>query len=141
MKRITIFASMLFCSLAPQVHAQGRCSNADLRGVYSFVASGTIVNVTGLPPGPFAANGLGVYAGDGSVSGVIQVSLNGTMLNTTWHGTYVVNPSDCTATKAVTLDANGATLHFFITAADDFRELRFVATDTGTAISGTAGKQ
>jgi hypothetical protein len=47
----------------------------------------------------------------------------------------------CTAIKTLTLDANGATLHFFITAGDNFADLRFVATDTGTAISGTARKQ
>jgi hypothetical protein len=141
MKRIIIFAGMLLCSLAPQIYAQGQCSAADLHGVYSFVASGTIVSVPGFPSGPFAAAGRTVYAGDGTVSGVIQISLAGTMLNSAWHGTYVVNPSDCTVTKTVTLDANGATLHFFITAGDDFRELRFIATDTGTAITGTAGKQ
>ena len=49
MKRITIFAAMLLCVMAPRIHAADanhgdeRCSNADLKGVYSFVASGTLV--------------------------------------------------------------------------------------------------
>jgi hypothetical protein len=140
MTRLAIFANLLIWSIVPQLTA-AECSNADLRGDYSFVVSGTIVSVPGLPSGPFAAAGKGTYEGNGNVSGAIQISLSGTMLSSAWHGTYIVNPSDCTVTKAVTLDVNGATLHFFITAGDDFKELRFIATDTGTALTGTARKQ
>jgi hypothetical protein len=140
MKKLTVFAIVLICGIASQLNAQ-ECSNADLRGVYSFVSSGTIVSVPGFPDGPFAAAGKTIYDGDGNASGLIQISLAGTIVSSTWHGTYKVDPSNCTVTKALTVDAVGATLHFFITAGDEFRELRFVATDPGTAITGTARKQ
>jgi hypothetical protein len=50
MKKITtMLVALLLCAIPPQVradgqnHAETRCSNADLRGAYSFVASGTFV--------------------------------------------------------------------------------------------------
>jgi hypothetical protein len=141
MNKLSVFASLLISVLVPQVRAQSGCFNFNLQGDYSFVASGTIVNAPGLPAGPFAAAGKTTYDGDGNASGVIEISLAGTIVLSTWHGTYKMDPATCTATKALTLDVNGATLHFFITAGANFTELRFVATDTGTAISGTAKKQ
>src|SRR5580704_17677534 len=80
MKRITIVAGMLLLSIVPRIHAQDqvhekdRCSNADLRGIYSFVASGTMSGV-----GAFATAGQTTYEGNGNVSGLIQISLNGTV--------------------------------------------------------------
>jgi hypothetical protein len=142
MKRITIIAGMLLCGLVPRIHAQDqvhekdRCSNADLRGVYSFVASGTMSGV-----GAFATAGQTTYEGNGNVSGLIQISLNGTVTPVLpWTGTYSVNPDNCTATKTAFIRGVG-TVHFFVTAGDRFNELRFIATDNGTAISGTARKQ
>jgi hypothetical protein len=137
---LTVFAAVLMFALAPQVRADSPCSNADLKGDYSFVASGTI-NVPGLPVGPFAAAGMTHYHGDGTADGVIQVSLNGNQLFSKWTATYSVDPSTCAITKTITLEANGVKLDFFITAGDDFRELRLIATDPGTAITGTARKQ
>ena len=127
-------------ALAPQVRAGDGCSVADLKGDYSFVVSGTLNASSGLPAGPFAAAGKTTYHGDGAADGVIQISLNGTQVSSPWSATYAVDSSDCTFTKAITLQVGG-TLHFFITVGDDFRELRFVGTDTGTAITGTARKQ
>jgi hypothetical protein len=137
---LSAFAALLMFALAPQMRASGECSAADLKGDYSFVASGTI-NVPGLPVGPFAAAGKTHYHGDGTADGVIQVSLNGNQLFSKWNATYTVDSSSCTITKTITLEANGVKLDFFITAGDDFRELRFIATDPGTAITGTARKQ
>ena len=45
---LTVFAALLMFALATQVRADSPCSNADLKGDYSFVASGTI-NVPGSP--------------------------------------------------------------------------------------------
>src|SRR5262249_29662615 len=110
------------------------CSNADLRGLYSFVASGT------LGSSPFVAAGQTKYDGNGSVHGLIQISVNGNVTQVIeWTGFYSVN-SDCTVTKTATVPGIG-TLHFFVTAGDNFKELRFMATDPGTTISGTARKQ
>jgi hypothetical protein len=142
MKKMTVLASILLCSLVPSLHAQedfhtqDQCSNADLHGVYSFVASGTMAGV-----GAFATAGQTKYDGNGKAKGLIQISLNGNVTAVTpWTGSYSVNPSNCTVAKTVSIPGIG-TVHFFGTAGDRFKELRFIATDSGTAISGTARKQ
>lgn len=142
MKRFTIFASMLLCAMVPEIqaqnqfHGQNQCSNADLRGAYSFVASGTMNGV-----GAFATAGQTRYDGNGDATGLIQISLNGNVTPVIqWTGTYSVDPDNCTVTKTVTIPGIG-TVHFFGTAGDRFKELRVIATDSGTAISGTARKQ
>jgi hypothetical protein len=147
MKRFMFFCSVLMSIsiMAPKAWADDEyaCSNADLRGLYIFVASGTVTgtNPDGLPPGVFVATGKTVYDGNGKASGLIEVSLNGTIVASAWQAAYDVDPSNCTGTKALTPDVSGKTVHFSITFGDDFRELRFIATDAGTAISGTARKQ
>ena len=146
MKKLAVFASLLISAVVPQVKAEDGCSNADLRGVYSFVASGT------LGGSPFATAGQTTYDGSGNASGLIQISLNGTILPSAapskWTAVYTVDPSTCTATKTITLPTDpslgplsGAKLAFFITAGAEFNELRFIATNTGAAITGTARKQ
>ena len=135
MKRLATFAALSVLGLmVPHANAQRLCNNAELVGGYSFVASGTF-GTNG-----FAAAGQGFYDGNGGVTGVINMSVGGTVTGPiTWTGTYVVNP-DCTATKTVVIPGIG-TVHFFITAGNGFAELRFIATDTGTVISGTAQRQ
>jgi hypothetical protein len=134
MKNLTVLASMLILGIVPQVHAQDSCNRTNLSGVYSFVASGTLGSA------PFAAAGQTTYVGDGSVSGSIQVSVNGTVTPVLpWSGTYTMNP-DCTANKTANIPGVGA-IHFFITFGNSFNELRFIATDPGTTISGTARKR
>jgi hypothetical protein len=141
MKKITMFVGMLLCALAPQVraadpiHREDRCSNADLRGAYSFVASGTFGTA------PFATAGRTIYDGRGNAEGVIQVSVNGGLTpRLDWSGTYTVDPATCTATKTANIPGLGA-VDFFVTFGDGFRELRFIATTPGATISGTAKKQ
>ena len=149
MKQPIILASLLFAFLAPTAQADDRCSNGELHGVYSFSAAGTIVaNPSPLPAGPFVAAGRTTYDGNGNASGVIQISLNGSIVPpgqaSTWIGTYAMDPSTCTTTKTLTITSGplaGVSLHFFITAGSGFSELRFIATDQYTAISGSARKQ
>jgi hypothetical protein len=72
-------------------------------------------------------------------TGLIRISVNGNVTQVIeWRGVYSVNP-DCTVTKTAVVPGLGA-LHFFVTAGDNFKELRFMATDPGTTISGTARK-
>jgi hypothetical protein len=48
----------------------------------------------------------------------------------------------CVLTKTITVkDYGPLTISFFGSAGDDFKELRFITTDSGTTISGTARKQ
>ncbi len=148
MTKVTMFVGIILCAaLAPQVgaahqtqqedrvHRDDRCSNADLRGVYSFVASGTFGTA------PFATAGRTMYDGHGTVEGVIQVSVNGDLTpRLDWSGTYTMDPATCTATKTANIPGLGA-VNFFVTFGDGFKELRFSATNTGATISGTARKQ
>jgi hypothetical protein len=82
---------------------------------------------------------------------LIQISLSGNVSPVLpWSGTYSVNPENCTATKTAVIpgapygpggEPVTLTVHFFFTAGDNFKELRFIATDPETTISGTARKQ
>jgi len=146
MKKLAVFASLLISAIVPQVNAEDGCSNADLRGVYSFVAAGTFAG------SPFAAAGQTTYDGSGNAAGLIQFSLNGAILPSAapskWTAFYKVDTSTCTATKTINLPADsslgplsGAQLPFFITAGAGFSELRFIATAPGTTITGSARKQ
>ncbi|HEV1287272.1 MAG TPA: hypothetical protein VNU44_18275 [Bryobacteraceae bacterium] len=140
MRKLAILAGMLIAIGAPQVKAQSICFASHLQGTYSFVASGTFGGAG------FAAAGYGTYDGNGGVNGVIQASVGGTVTPVLpWTGSYVVN-TDCTATKTITipgLGPNGTplTVHFFITAGSAFSELRFIATDPTTVITGTARRR
>ena len=134
MKKLTILAGVLISSIMPRLYAH-ECSNADLHGVYSFVASGTFASAA------FATAGLTTYDGKGGVTGLIQISLGGKLTPViAWSGTYTMDPENCTVTKTGNIPGVG-TVHFFVSGADDFRELRFIATDPTTTISGTARKQ
>jgi hypothetical protein len=134
MKKLAVFASLSILGMVPQVHAQNSCNQINLQGVYSFVASGTLGSA------PFVAAGQTTYDGAGAAAGSIQISMNGTVTPVlAWSGTYTMNP-DCTATKAANIPGLG-TIHFYITWGDQLNELRFIATDPGTTISGTARKQ
>ena len=144
MTKPTVFAvsaGLLMFALAPQVRADDECSVADLRGDYSFILSGTIVSGAV----PVVAAGKTTYHGDGNADGVIWVNLNGMQYFSNWDATYTLSPlAPCTFTKTLTLKGPGlpgAVFNFAITAGDDFRELRFVDTDMGKAITGTARKQ
>ena len=86
MKKLTIITAMLISVVVPEIRAQDSCSNSNMRGQYSFVASGTFGGA------PFAAAGYGIYDGHGNVQGVIQTSSNGNVNPATgWTGTYSVN--------------------------------------------------
>ena len=144
MKKITMFAALLLCVMTPRLYAADgknsdeRCSNADLKGVYSFVASGTFGGQA------FATAGQTTYDGHGNAGGLIWVSLNGVVTTTVreWSGVYTMDSATCTVTKTANISGGEfPPITFFVTAADDFRELRFIATNQGAAISGTARKR
>jgi hypothetical protein len=108
------------------------------------VASGTFGGA------PFAAAGYGIYDGHGNVQGVIQASSNGNVNPAAgWTGTYSVKPMTagagqtvCVLTKTITIPGyNNLVVSFFVTAADSFKELRFIATTASATVSGTTTKE
>jgi hypothetical protein len=120
------------------------CNISNLHGQYSFVASGTINGQ------PYASAGQTIYHGDGTAEGVIQVSIGGNVYPVaTWTATYTATatPTDsgatvCVVTKRITIPAYGGLVaNFFVTASGDFKQLHFIATDTGSTITGTATRE
>jgi hypothetical protein len=93
-----IFLTMLHVGLAPAARAQDErtCSNASVAGKWGFTTNGTVVGI-----GP--RDSLGVFMLDGAgnlLNGKATSSLNGSVTDETFSGTYTVNP-DCTGKLAI----------------------------------------
>jgi hypothetical protein len=102
---------------------------------------------TGVVGGPFAGSfaAAGQFSADedGDFSGSDTRSFNGTIIPRSFTGTAVVNPN-CTgsATLTVTTPANVfPPFHLEFVLDDHTQEARFVQTDPGTVITGSARKQ
>jgi hypothetical protein len=138
----TVFVALLgatLLSLAPSIRAQdeGGCSIASVAGKWGFTTNGAVVGI-----GP--RDSLGIFTLDGAgnlVHAKATSSLNGTVTDETFSGTYKVNP-DCTGQFAIEIfDLSGnklltATLNIVID--DNGRELRAMFTSAvlpdGTAL-------
>jgi hypothetical protein len=136
MKRVTLHTAMsitLFATLylyaAPTLRAQddAGCSNASVAGKWGFTTSGTVVGI-----GP--RDSLGIFTLDSAgklVNGKATASLNGTVTDEIFSGTYSVNP-DCTGKLSIEIfDLSGnellaATLNLVFD--DNVRELRAIFT-------------
>jgi len=83
-----IFAAGLIASMAAPAHAGDRpCSLARAAGNWSLTDQGTVVGV-----GPRTAVGTFTLDGNGDLTnGVATSSLNGTIADETFSGTYTVN--------------------------------------------------
>src|SRR2546425_671186 len=94
---ISRFALVLLvaASVGQALHAEPHCSNADLKGVYGMLATGTIVIApAGVPIGPFARAGRVVADGRGNIAVANTASYNGFILAESYNATYTV-ASDC----------------------------------------------
>lgn len=144
MKRISvamIFAALLFVAAAfapnnsPRIQAAATvradggvgCSLASVAGNWGFTSNGTVVGI-----GP--RDSLGIFTLDGAgnlVNGKATASLNGSVTDETFAGTYSVNP-DCTGKLGVVIsDLSGnkiltATLDLVFD--DNVRQLRAIFT-------------
>ena len=119
-------AAMSF-ALGPQsLWAAPLCpfGNATLHGTYSVSGGGTVVGL-----GPVTSVGEVTYDGKGNSNAVYTASLNGKIVPVIVAGTYTVNP-DCTAT------AVEASSHFNFVITPDGNTVWWMATDTGTVLSG-----
>jgi hypothetical protein len=115
------------------------CSNETLEGCYGTEITGSIVAFG--PVGPVADVGVLTFDGDGNVSQVSTVSLNGTILQgRASTGTYVVNP-DCTGSLALHLPppAGESSLNFVIV--NKGKELNLINTGNGRVLAGVAKRQ
>lgn len=112
------------------------CTNALVQGAYAYAISGWVTS-SGLHA--FADNGKLVANGQGTFSGVSNSSLDGDISQRTLTGTYRVN-ADCTG-SAIFRDTLGNVLGLDFSLAGAGRQIQFIETDAGTAISGIAMRQ
>jgi hypothetical protein len=121
----------------PVVHADGLsgCSTERAAGRWGFTDSGTVVGI-----GPRTA--VGVFALDGNgnlLNGVATSSLNGSVAEETFSGTYTVNPN-CTGTLSVGIYVSGSlsyTVTLNLAFDDDMKALRGLFTSAVVEPSGT----
>jgi hypothetical protein len=138
--RITmaIILGAAFLSLAPRTRAQDErgCSSSSVAGRWGFTTNGTVVGI-----GP--RDSLGIFTLDGTgnlLNGKATSSLNGSITDEMFSGTYSVNP-DCTGKFSIEIfDLSGnklltATLNVVFD--DNVRELRAMYT-SAVLPSGTA---
>jgi hypothetical protein len=126
---MAILLGATLLSLAPAMRAQDErgCSNASVAGRWGFTTNGTVVGI-----GP--RDSLGIFTLDGAgnlLNGKATSSLNGSVTDETFSGTYSVNP-DCTGKFSIEIfDLSGnklltATLNIVFD--DNVRELRAMYT-------------
>ena len=123
---VAALVAMAFALCPPSLHATPLCplENATLHGTYSVSGGGTVVGL-----GPVTAVGEVTYDGKGNSNAIYTASQNGTIVPVIVPGTYTVNP-DCTAT------AVEAASHFNFVVTPDGNTVWWMATDTGTVLSG-----
>lgn len=107
------------------------CTNATLIGSYAYSRTGNFVFL-----GPVAANGVITLDGQGNLFGSDTASINGQVSQRDLKGAYEVR-ADCTGeAKFAFNDREGVTIEFQIV--DRGKEFRFIQTDTGTIVTGSA---
>jgi hypothetical protein len=145
MKRSTIaktFAivavSTLALCIAPTAQADDKgCSNATLQGTYAYTSTGTITSPPDLA-GPIAEVGAETFDGKGGTAATATLSSDGTILQLTITGTYLVNP-DCTGTMTLqVVSPFQATIDVFFVVDNGGDEFQGMETDSGFVITRVA---
>jgi hypothetical protein len=132
---------VLALCVAPAAKADNKgCSDATLRGSFSFNGTGFIIS----PPvvaGPLAEVSTLVFDGVGAVTSATgSQSQNGNIGPVTQAGTYAVN-NDCTGTFMVTISPGGFVAHYLFVIDQSANALQIICTDSGVVFSGTARRQ
>lgn len=134
------FAAVLAIGLLPQskIHAQGGCTLQTLNGPYAYQDNGFYGTPTGT--GFFASSGVITADGLGGFTSIDTVSQNGVITrNRTQSGTYQVTPA-CTGSIAY-IAAGQVTANVDFVLLKNGNAAKFIQSDAGTVISGTAELQ
>jgi len=118
------------------------CTNASLKGVYSFAVSGSVLGASG-EAGDVAAFARLVVDGRGHSTESSNSSFNGAQVEDTQAGTYSVNP-DCTGSAASTHTSGpltGQVDHVNFVIVEGGAEVKVIVTDPGAVFAGTVDKQ
>lgn len=132
---VVLAAIALSIALSAQAQHEEACSNATLRGEYSFSISGDVQP----PMGPAVAiNGVALthFDGQGNVVNSDHLVRNGTPPPVDWRpgtGSYVVH-ENCTGEAHINNEGS-PTLDIYFVIAEGGREIRGVVSDTGANIS------
>lgn len=115
-----------------QGYAQDVCTLATLDGTYLFDAAG--YNIVNGSPVPKAVAEFLRFKGDGTLTSLATLSVNGNIVQNFSAGTgnYLIN-ADCTGT--LTFSPSGLTFDLFI--APNGREFRMISTFTGSVLVGS----
>jgi len=118
------------------VTADSKCTLSTVKGTYIYALDGFIVQGNDASQRtPFAQSGQETYDGHGLLTaGAASASMNGTIVRSTYDGTYTVNP-DCSGTVTFT-DNFAQTFHYDIFIRNDGREFVYTQTDTGVVTAG-----
>ena len=121
---VMAFVSLLVLGLVSRVQAE-QCSDASFKGTYGASCEGTIVGV-----GPLAVVSVLTADGNGNISGVETLSVNGVITSgVSLTGTYSVD-ADCTGSIVTTAPDGAVTDHDFVLD-DNKKEFRLMPTETG----------
>ena len=140
-KTFTIAAiSGLVLGMAPAARADDKgCSNSSLDGTYAYTGTGFIVTPA-FAAGPFAEVGTQTFDGKGATSTTLTASQNGNIFQTTFTGTYTVNP-DCTGTFNLSAPALGITVTLFFVIDDNLNGFQAIETLPGVVVTRIARRQ
>jgi hypothetical protein len=134
-------AAILVGALVSETQARRQCTLSDLEGAWGFTLTGVVTEA--VKTGPVAANGAFTADRHGNLTGSDTLSFNGTIVPRTWTAIATIDP-DCTGSLTVTI-VNPSNvfpaLHVNFAFAEREEEFRFIETDAGTVITGSAHKQ
>ena len=138
--QLTAVASLLILvAFAASARGQsGPCSNATIRGKYGFTITGQILGA-----GPVTGVTLAIYDGQGHMTQVDHVLLNGNPPTVQWRpatGTYTLN-ADCTGTEEIDFTDGSPSLHLSMVVVRFGREIRVVVDDPGIATTAVGIKR
>jgi hypothetical protein len=134
---VIVFAATLVVSMAATAQVVNpACSLARAAGTYGFTDSGTVVGI-----GPRVAVGvLTLDAAGNLLNGKATSSLNGTVTDEAFSGTYTVN-SDCTGSFAIKIFDPSGNVLLTVTGGlawdDNMKQLRIIFT-SATLPDGTS---
>ena len=141
-KTFSAAVTLLALSIAPAAKADSDnkgCSNASLKGTFAYTGTGFIVTPAAFA-GPFAEVGTQTFDGKGATSTTFTASQNGNMFQTTFTGTYTVNP-DCTGTADLPNPALGLTVTLFFVIDDNLNGFQAIETLPGAVVTRIARRQ
>ena len=138
-KALAITLAALALGIAPNAKADEGCSNAALKGTFSYTSTGFITAPPALA-GPFAEVGMQSFDGKGGTTATATLSQNGNILQVTITGTYTVNP-DCTGTLTLQVSPLGITVHVFLAIDNSGTQFQAIETEQGIVITRIGRRQ